>query len=299
MRTFTISSGALSARISPAGGVILDCFFEDSPLLRPYAADDSGPPDPLKAGNFPMLPFGNRVEENTFEYDGSEYHLSPNTDWDPHYLHGDGWLSPWRAAANTDESLTLRLGHDDDPNAPYIYHAEQIISVGARSLRLRLSVTNRGERAMPFGLGHHLFFPLTPRTTLAARAESFWSEKHDYLPDERLPIPAELNFESPAKLPERWINNGFEGWNGIAEIRWPEHRLAAKIRAAQPFDVYFLFRSDTDFDSSFSGDFFCFEPMTHLANAHRLPASAGRTGLARLEPGQSLSTEVEIEAFRI
>ena len=295
MSIFTISSGPLSVRVSTSGGVILDGRFEDFPFLRPYAGDESGPVDPLKAGSFPMVPFGNRVEGNSFLYEGSEYRLSPNTQWDPHYLHGDGWLSRWQAAETAADSVTLRLHRDEDPAAPYIYSAEQIISVTHQALRLRLSVTNRAERPMPFGLGHHLFFPLTPRSTLTARAEAFWSEKHDYLPDKRGPLPADLNFESPAALPERWINNGFEGWNGRAEIRLPEERLGIRIHAFKPFDVYFLFRSDTNFDPSFSGDFFCFEPMTHLANAHRLPSG----GLLRLEPGRTLSTEVQIEPFRL
>ena len=294
MRLVTVSRGPLRARICPTGGVILDAHFEERPLLRPYRGDESGPVDPLKAGNFPLVPFGNRVEDNVFVYEGTEYRLSPNTDWDRHYLHGDGWLTPWRVTAKTDASVRLDLCRDEDPRAPYRYRAEQVISLRAQLLQLRLSVTNRGQRAMPFGLGHHLFFPLTPRTTLWARAAAFWSEKHDYLPDERRPIPADLDFAAPAQLPDRWINNGFEGWDGSAEIRWPERRFGARIRAREPFTGYFLFRADTDFDPAFSGDFFCFEPMTHLANAHRLPEPAG---LIRLEPGRTLATEVAIEPF--
>ena len=288
MRIVPVSRGPLRARICPTGGVILDAHFEDRPLLRPYGGDASGPVDPLKAGNFPLVPFGNRVEDNVFVYEGTEYRLGPNTDEDRHYLHGDGWLTPWRVTAKTDTAVSLELCHDEDAHTPYRYRAEQVISVRAQLLRLRLSVTNRGQRAMPFGLGHHLFFPLTPRTTLQARAAAFWSEKHDYLPGERGPIPADLDFAAPAKLPNRWINNGFEGWDGSAEIRRPEQRLGVRIHARGPFSGYFLFRAAA------AGDYFCFEPMTHLANAHRLPEP---NGLVRLEPGRTLWTEVDIAPF--
>jgi aldose 1-epimerase len=144
---------------------------------------------------------------------------------------------------------------------------------------------------MPFGLGHHPFFPLTPRTRLFAPATAFWSEKHDYLPDRRGEVPADLDYSAPGPVPERWINNGFEGWTGRARIEWPEHQLALDL-SAPDCTRYFLFRSDTTFDPTFKGDFFCFEPMTHSANVH------GRDdgGLVILHPGEEFSLSFHVKA---
>ena len=147
---------------------------------------------------------------------------------------------------------------------------------------------------MPFGIGHHLFFPLTPRTTLHAPAGAYWSEKEEYLPGERGTIPPELDFSTPRALPQRWINNGFEGWNRRARIVWPERDLGISIDAGEAFTTYFLFRSDTDFEPDFSADYFCFEPMTHLADGHHLPEYGG---LVELAPGAALTSPVVIRPF--
>jgi aldose 1-epimerase len=156
-------------------------------------------------------------------------------------------------------------------------------------------VTNIGDFALPFGLGHHLFLPLTEAATLLAPATAFWTEKHDYLPGECTAIPSEVDFSTAHGLPARWINNGFEGWDGRATVRWPELGLALEIEAEPPFDRYFLFRSDLKFEPGFRADYFCFEPMTHAANGHNLPSGGG---LKRLARGETLATHLRLRPTR-
>lgn len=48
------------------------------------------------ASCFPLVPFANRVSGNRFVWQGREYQLQPNVEWDAHYLHGDGWLGQWQ-----------------------------------------------------------------------------------------------------------------------------------------------------------------------------------------------------------
>jgi aldose 1-epimerase len=284
----TLAAGDYRIRISPQGGTIVDGTHRGIPIFRPYPDAGSRAIDPLKCGSFPLVPFGNRVEGNRFSHAGRTYELQPNTDWDRHYLHGDGWLKAWTLVEADAASALMRV---DVRSAVYIYAAEQRFALTEEGLGLTLRVRNRGEHAMPFGLGHHPFFPLTPQTRLFAPATAFWSEKHDYLPDRRCGVPAELDYAQPRRLPERWINNGFEGWSGLARIEWPERHLALDLSAPH-CSRYFLFRSDTTFDPGFKGDFFCFEPMTHSASAH------GRDdgGLVVLKPGEALTLQFRMQA---
>ncbi|MEI9400823.1 aldose 1-epimerase [Mesorhizobium argentiipisi] len=288
MADIEIASDRLRCVLSTQGGLVwrLEAKPGDAwqALLRP--PPEGSDRDPLKAGCFPLVPFGNRVEGNRFLFDRTEYRLKPNTPWDKHYLHGDGWLGDWTVDDRGDAEASLSLEFQREP---YRYRATQRFQCEGVSFRAILGVTNLGQRPMPFGLGWHPYFPLTPATTLAAPAKAYWTEKAGWLPDACTSVPEALDFKRQRTLPRRWVNNGFEGWDGAASIVWPERHLRLCVETAPMLSRYFLFIFDTMFDPHYREDFFCFEPMSHSANGHNLP---GLGGLMVLAPGQG--TEISM-----
>ena len=280
----TIGEGRLAARVGLAGGTLRDATFDGVPFLRPGLA------------SFPLVPFGNRVAGNEFAFNGRTYRLAANTDRDPLYLHGDGWLGEWAAGTATASHVDLAFDHPVVEGAPYGYRAVQSVGVEDGALVLRLAVENTGAEPMPFGLGHHLFLPLTAGTTLKAAASSYWTEKAGFLPDALRPRPDTLNFDTPRRLPGHWINNGFEDWDGHAEIAWPEAGVALAITADAAFGRYVVFLSDPSYEPGFAGDHFCFEPMTHAVDAHHRPDLGG---LVVLAPGDRLATTLRLTPRRL
>jgi aldose 1-epimerase len=270
MTVLQISGDGLTARISTKGGSVLGLSWEkdgeDVPLLRAALDDDADAPT---SGGYPLVPFGNRVKGNRFIFNGRDYSFAPNTSWDPHYLHGEGWLADWLVVARSERQLELSFSFEGR-GTPYIYEAHQRFAIAEGGLALHLSVRNRGDEPLPFGLGWHPYFPMTPETMLKAPAKRFWTEVEGWLPGEATDIPADLDFSTPRKLPHRWINNGFEGWSGKAEVTWPERRTRLHLTADPLFKHAFVFVSDSAFDPSFRRDYFCFEPMSHLADGHNL-----------------------------
>lgn len=260
----------------------------DVPIFR------SPPPGPgrapLASGCFPLVPFGNRVRGNRFACGGEAHRLEPNTDWDPHYLHGDGWTSAWTVLETGTSEIRLGLEHRGT-GTPYAYAAEQRFALDGRALTMTLSVVNRGPSPLPFGLGWHPYFPLTPGTTLTSRTAAYWDEDRHWLPTVRHPTAGDLDFADGAPLPRRWVNTLFEGWTGRAAIRWPEHDLGVLIDADPLFDRSLVFVSDPGFDPGYAHDFFCFEPMSHGIDGHNAPDGAG---LRRLATGESLAGSVRI-----
>jgi aldose 1-epimerase len=279
MADIDIASDSLRCVLSTQGGTIwrLEAHLGDGwqSLLRP--PPEGSDRDPLTAGCFPLVPFGNRVEDNRFLVDGREYVLAPNTPWDPHYLHGDGWLSEWTLEDRDDSKASLSFEFHGDI---YSYRATQRFECDGTTLRATLGVTNLALQPMPFGLGWHPYFPLTPATTLKAAATAYWTEKAGWLPDACVKILDALDFSRPKKLPRQWVNNGFEGWDGDASIVWPERHMRLRIETAPALSRYFVFVSDTKFDPNYREDFFCFEPMSHSANGHNLADFGGLTTLA-------------------
>ncbi|MBS1165968.1 MAG: galM [Proteobacteria bacterium] len=295
MEKLSLRTNATELTLSTRGATVLGWNLKTAagqfPLLRPARHDGDGAPDETSA--CPLVPYGNRIGGNAFAFADRDYLLTPNTG-DRYRLHGDGWLSDWSIEAATRNSATLALVHRADAAAPWDYLARQTVALENRRLTVTLSVENMGNTALPFGLGWHPYFPLTSRTRLTAPASSVWLESADHLPTEEVPLPADFDFRKAAPLPDRWINNGFEDWNGCARIDWPERGLTLTIDADPIFSRYVVYRPDTARDPAYVGNWFCFEPMTHTVNGFRMP---GMGGLIPLRPGERLEGRISLEAL--
>lgn len=168
---------------------------------------------------------------------------------------------------------------------PYRYRAVLNYSLDPNGLAMRLNVTNRGEFELPFGAGFHPWLPRTPPTLLTAPAATVWLEDADHLPTNPVPVSTreDWDFSLPQTLPPAWINNGFAGWNRRAAVEWRDRGLALDIAASDRLNTYLLYSPGRD------ADFFCFEPVSHIVDAHNLPGGPAANGLAVLAPGENLS----------
>jgi len=289
---FTLENDRLGLQASTDGAAIWRFFAkgerEEIPLMRAPAA---GVGRAEASACFPLVPFGNRVSGNRFSFEGVTHEFAPNTDWDKHYLHGDGWTSEWRLAELTRDRARLVMSNDR-AGTPYRYDAAQTLALDGPTLTLSLEVVNRGA-PLPFGLGWHPYFPLTEGATLCAPATAFWLERSDFLPTELVAVPAELDFAVARELPRRWVTHGFEGWNGTCEIAWPDRQARLKLDADGLFGRYFLFVSDPKHHAGYNYEFFAFEPMSRSANGHNLQDGGG---LRRLATGESLSGRIRFTA---
>lgn len=265
-----LSHGDLSVRVSHFGAAITAAAYRYISFLVPAGGQDG------TMANFAMVPFGNRVEGNTMSFAGRDYAFQQNCAY-PLYLHGDGWINPWQLEDSSPEHARFWFSRDADRVSPYAYLARQEIRLSGNELALHLSVENRGEAALPFGLGQHPFFRRTPETRLAVAAGICWSEREGNLPDRPGPVPDILDFSSGKLLPQQWVNNAFESWNGRAAIAWPELGIQAALDANAALNRFMLYMP---LDRT---DFFCFEPMSHLPNGHHLPEFGGLTPLAPSE----------------
>jgi len=273
----TLENDRVSLRVAAQGGAVIDGVTQDGrPFLRPYV---DGALDVLRSACFPLVPIGNRVEGNGFELRGKRYRFQPNTG-EPSYIHGDGWLADWNVDEVAPAHVKLTLEQLWPARSPHIYRAVQTVAIDGATVRLELSVTNRGKESLPFGVGFHPYFPRTEATRLMAAAETWWTEHEGCLPGVRTPIPASADFSTSRRFPRRRLNNCFEGWSGLARIVWPEAGLAADIAADPVFSRYMLYAPEED------TSFFCLEPMSHAPNALML---AGPAALHMLASGETLS----------
>jgi aldose 1-epimerase len=271
--------GALARLDSIAGAASV-------PVLRPYTQMDSVQPRPNQLACFPLVPWSNRMAGG-FTCDGRSYSIAPNREGDQYPIHGEGWQRPWQVEEQSVDRLSLLLDRRD--GYPFTYVAKLEYALRGATLAVILEVTNNGEFALPFGLGLHPFMPRSAGVTLRAPAREVWLSGADRLPAQAVAVPDTWRFGAPSALPDTLVDHVFTGWDGRADIDWQDRGIALRIEADMAY--YILY-------TSVGGDFFCFEPVDHVINAHNMPGGAVRNGLTMLAPGERLRREVRLSVDR-
>jgi len=291
METLHLRCGALHAEVLPgaAGGLgRLDWRrgADIHALLRPYVHSAGAPaPTTSQLACFPLVPWSNRIDPAGFMFEGRSIAPAPNRVGEPCPIHGDGWQHPWTVEARSATGATLLL--DRRGGAPFSYVARLRYTLGETALQVTLEVTNTGAVRLPFGLGLHPWLERRPGVTLRARARGTWTRDARGLPDESIAVPPEWDFAAAKTLPDGQVDHAFRGWDGQAEVHWPDSGVSLAIEADMAY--YILY-------APAGRDFFCFEPVDHAINAHNLPEGAVRNGLTVLAPGQMLRRRV---VFRV
>ncbi len=274
-----LTCGGDKAMILPQMGAgLAGLWSEGQPVLRPWSGRAEDGPFAL-ACNL-LIPFSNRISKGGFAFDGQFHPIACNLPGEPFPIHGDAFQRAWQIArfSAAEADLILPDGHI----GPFRYAARVSYSLTRGALRTRLSVTHLGDTALPYGLGLHPWFPRDAATRVQFVAKGEWPETPEHLPTSDHPLPHSDQWTTPAPLPDHWINTGFSGWDGSAQI--VQGGLSVRL-SATGLDTVLLY------SPSASSDFFCFEPVSHPVDAHNLP---GQPGLAILASGATLSAAMSL-----
>lgn len=286
-----LRAGTVEAIVLPQVGGALGEFNvlrpeRKFPLLRPYAPGPDSPPGasphPNELACYPLIPWSNRISHGAFEFNGTTHRVACTDPKERYPLHGDGWKRPWRVVERSDEAVTLAVMGDI---APFTYYGSLEYRLIGSALEVRLSVRNAGPAPLPFGLGLHPWFVRTPDVRITAAASGILTVADDLLPIALDPVPADADFNQPRGLPERLIDNSFTGWNGRARIDWLDAGMALEIGTSPALRFYQVYAPP-------GRPYFCFEPISHPADAFNFPAPDARPGLVVLAPGDSYAIAV-------
>ncbi len=238
-----------------------------------------------------LVPFSNRISGGGFSY-GGRFHPVPTPPGQKMPIHGNGLSLPWSVTAATKTQTGLELASDGP--GPFRYAAVLTYTLEAGSLTMKLEVRNAGDESLPFGLGFHPWFLRDQQTRLSFRAQAYWTEDEDHLPDALCPTSKQdgFDFSSGAPLPDGWINNAFVGWDGNARIEWLTKRVGIDVTASPPLRTLIVYSPWA------AVDFFCLEPVSHSVDSHNRTEQG--TALPQvLAPDESLSAEVTLSPFSL
>ena len=276
LSVISLSLGKLDCQIDPAlGGAVLGLHYGGRPFLRPTVQGTKA----VDSACFAMLPYCNRIVGGAVRLGKHAWPIKPNFGMPPAPCHGDGWQSAWTICDLTASSALLSL---TSRAVPYAYRAEQCFELDSTGLRISMSIVNRGEITMPFGLGIHPYFPDPQNATVRFAAQRFWLEGPDRLPTEPISLPPELDAAAGLRISPHWRNNCYDGWDGKASIDWNDGRTLQL--AGSGFEVLHLFRPEAQ-------DFFCLEAQSHVSGAMGWPDGTDY-GIVALAPGASMAASL-------
>jgi len=261
------------------GGAIGRLRYGGRDLLRPTP---EGAADVLQAACFPLVPFCNRIRDGHFVFGGHEVQMAPNLGDHPHTLHGQGWRAVWTVDEQTLTRARLSYRHQAD-EWPWDYEATQVFELGAKRLRIGLSVRNLSASPMPAGLGFHPYFNRTDRTRLRAQVSGVWLSDADCLPVEWLAGRWEKDWRNGDQVThERLIDHCHTGFSGWAEI-YEGERPVVSLRASADCRWLHIYIPPGE-------EFFCVEPVNHLPD----PFNHANSGLQGLKPDEVAAVWMEL-----
>ncbi|MBV7259057.1 aldose 1-epimerase [Erythrobacter crassostreae] len=274
----TLRSDTVEVVIDPwRGGGILAFKWRGIDVFRPHNGGDS----PLDLACFPLIPFCNRIAKGCISKRGQLRTLPAASRWgEPvHALHGTGWISPW-ATKRVETDLAVLTFSGDGVLWPWVFDAEQHFQMHKDGFTQSISITNRDDVAMPAGLGLHPYFSRAG-ATLETGATGYWATGPDRLPETHRSLKKE-----PRWFTKDWFDDCFTGCNDPVRLRWPTHQLAIHASQNLPFTHIYTPRGE---------DYFCMEPVSHIPNAVNSTLDSDETGIANLEPGQSMKIDCRFQ----
>jgi aldose 1-epimerase len=292
----SLAHGRSRALIAPhVGGSIAAWYDEDDPTgsaqhwLRPATRAALDTRDPLGMASFPLMPYCNRIRDGRFRFEGEMIDLPSGSGALRHALHGHAWRRPWRVESQEANTVTLHFVHEAPARGsegwPFSYEARQHITLDETGLSVRLWARNLGSRSMPFGFGHHPYYPKPPGTRLSARVRAMWEIDAEVLPVTLSAHPAVDALESGLIVDDFDLDNNFSGWRREALIEWPHEGRRLTLRAGTPLDFFVLY-------SAQGLPWFCAEPVSNTTDwlNLQLDGLAGRldVGGTALAPGESV-----------
>jgi len=139
------------AVVVEVGGGLRRYAVGEREVLDGYAADDLC----RSARGQVLAPWPNRLAGGTYAWDGVEYQLALTDPTAGNAIHGLVRWASWRAVEHEPQRVVMEHLLHPQPGYPFTVLLRIEYGLGAGGLTVRTTAENVGERACPFGIGHH------------------------------------------------------------------------------------------------------------------------------------------------
>ena len=267
----TLNASNTSVTIAPARGALVTSFrVGERELLYLDAATFADPKQNVRGGIPVLFPSPGKLAGDAWRY--GDRHGSMKQ-------HGFARTLAWTVVETQPDSLVLAMESNAATLAqfPWQFTTTLKFVVSDARLRLTMTVANRSDSAMPFGIGYHPYFRVDDK----ARA--------------RIDTAATRAFDNVSKTVVAF--SGFDFTQGEVDLHLLDHGSNAatlrygdgagiEVSASSQFDRWVVWTLP-------GKDFVCLEPWTTPANALNT-----RDGLIELPAGASHASWMELSYGR-
>jgi aldose 1-epimerase len=247
-----------------------------------------------KAGIYPLLPFSNRIRAGKFSWEALELSL-PLHPGESHAMHGFGHTAEWQLLDCDGNSAEMLYRHQPGENGwPWAFEAKQQITLDAGALTMKLEIANISNGAlppMPLGAGFHPYFPRRFAQHVAFDSQQLWQADAEHVAIGVGDVPPHRNYNAERAIaPDEELTLYYGGWNRRASMADTYGNRI--VMSASSLLSHLVLHAPS------ARDYFCVEPVTHVADAFNLAlAGFSNTGLQRLAAGQIFTCSIRLDFF--
>ncbi len=148
---FEINAGGQRATIVEVGGGLREYAVDGRPVLEPYAADRMRD----GAHGAPLIPWPNRLEDGRYSFDGTTYQVPLTEPEKRNAIHGFLLWQPWEATERDADRVVMKTHLHPREGYPFTLGIRISYELGPQGLTVATTAENLGDRACPYGDGHH------------------------------------------------------------------------------------------------------------------------------------------------
>jgi len=241
-----------------------------------------------------LIPWPNRLQDGSYEFDGRHHQLPLNEPERNNAIHGLVRWVAWTATARERHRVVMEYALHPQPGYPFSLKLGTEYALLDGGLRVRMTATNVGVDACPYGSGAHPYLTLgtatVDRLILHAPARTVLRSDRRGLPIGAEAVEdTECDFRRPRPIGSTTLDHAFtdleRDGDGLAHVslRDPDQGTEVSLWVDESYPYLMLFTGDPLPDVRRRS--LAVEPMT-------CPPNAFRTGdaLIRLEPGSSFTS---------
>lgn len=267
---------------------------------------------PTRTGLPVLFPFPNRIRDGRFAWEGKTYSLPANDPAKKNAIHGFATGRAWRVVdlgADAGSAWITGEFHGclDAPETltqwPADYRLRVTYRLFDRVLRVEADADNSDTKALPFGVGYHPYFSLTPfggpQAIVTVGASKRW-ELADNLPTGKLLDLDELHdLRHGQSYSALQLDDVMTGLHAFAYDQQDHLGLTGVIQHPAGTAMLTLWTSATFRELVLftppHREAICLEPYTCTTDAINLSARGIESGLQILQPGEHWRGSIEMQ----
>jgi aldose 1-epimerase len=148
---YTLRSAGAEAVVVQVGGGLRSYRAGGRDLVDGFGEQDMAP----NARGHVLAPWPNRLRDGRYTWDGEEHETPVSEHETGNAIHGLVRFVAWEVVERSSERVVLEHLLHPQPGYPFALRLRIAYELSAAGLRVETTATNEGDRALPYGEGHH------------------------------------------------------------------------------------------------------------------------------------------------